>query len=104
MSSASDHSPGAGASDLYLTLKPFPSTRPTMLLDAGGTGVGLVMPTSHPTHILDKLHHRLLHLRHLGKTPKDPKRGTFPILQAGSQMGQGSKVSAGLKFCIKMVI
>jgi hypothetical protein len=71
------------------------STRPTALLDAGGTAVGMVLPPEHDAEMIDSLRAGLAAISSTSRKMSGPMRGQFAVLEAGLQLGQGCVVSYG---------
>jgi len=64
-----------------------------MLLDTGGTGVGLVIPPEHDADTINTIRNGLATITHSARKTSGPTRGEFAILEAGLQLGQGCVVS-----------
>jgi hypothetical protein len=81
--------------DLYhplCVLTEFGRTRPTMIVDSGGTAIGLISPPMKNAKLLSDLNRRISRLRALARKHAGSNRGDFIVVEAGLQRGPGSKV------------
>ena len=67
-----------------------------MLLDSGGTAVGLVIPPEHDTETIEGIHSGLAAISQSARKTSGSARGDFAVLEAGLQLGQGCVVSLPL--------
>lgn len=66
---------------------------PTLILDRGGTCIGIVAPPCNNQGLAEMMREELRSLIDYGASDISAKRGEFEILELGIQMGPGAKVS-----------
>lgn len=66
---------------------------PTLILDRGGTCIGVVAPPCEDPNMTEMMSKEIRSLIEYGSSYEESKRGDFEILELGFQKGPGSRVS-----------